>query len=135
MSTYSLIIELPKNTGSFCFSILTIYTNDWSTFWHVYCWHGYFFSAKFLNTWKPRKTFYLLWWASPPWYNICGTGLTYLLSWWGWWMQVGSVPYNQKFSCKYHLSFFEAAPLNRLPFYFGRSLHIISSLLSHFHLL
>ena len=28
-----------KSTESFCPSILTIYTNDWSPFWHVYCYH------------------------------------------------------------------------------------------------
>ena len=32
-----------KSTESFCLSILTIYTNDWSPFWRVYCYHVYFF--------------------------------------------------------------------------------------------
>ena len=32
-----------KSTESFCLSILTIYTNDWSHFWRVYCYHVYFF--------------------------------------------------------------------------------------------
>ena len=32
-----------KSTESLCLSILTIYTNDWSPFWYVYCCHVYFF--------------------------------------------------------------------------------------------
>ena len=32
-----------KSTESFCLSILTIYTNDWSTVRHVYWCHVYFF--------------------------------------------------------------------------------------------
>ena len=32
-----------KSRESFCLSILTIYTKDWSTFWHVCCCHIYFF--------------------------------------------------------------------------------------------
>ena len=51
---------------------------------------------------------------------------------WGWWMQAGSVLYNQKFSCKWNLSFFKGFPPNRLSFYLGILLHIISSLSSHF---
>ena len=32
-----------KSTERFCLIILTIYTNDWSPFRHVYCCHVYFF--------------------------------------------------------------------------------------------
>ena len=32
-----------KSRGSFCLTILTIYANDWSTFWHVSWCHVYFF--------------------------------------------------------------------------------------------
>ena len=32
-----------KSTESFCLSILAIYTNDRSPFWHVNCCHDYFF--------------------------------------------------------------------------------------------
>ena len=32
-----------KGRESFCVSILIIYTNDWSTFWHVYWCHVWFF--------------------------------------------------------------------------------------------
>ena len=47
-----LIIEFSRNEKlqlsreSFCLSILTIYTNDWFPFWHVYCCHVYFFFCK-----------------------------------------------------------------------------------------
>ena len=51
---------------------------------------------------------------------------------WGWWMQADSVPSNQKFSCKWNLSFFKAVPSNRLSFYLGSPLQIISFLFSHF---
>ena len=47
-------------------------------------------------------------------------------------MQAGSVSCNQKFYCKWNLSFFKAVSPNRLPFYLGSLLHIISSLSSHF---
>ena len=47
-------------------------------------------------------------------------------------MQTGSVPCNQKFSCKWNLSFFKAVPPNRLHFYLGSPLHRISSLFSNF---
>ena len=54
---------------------------------------------------------------------------------WGLWMQADSVPSDEKFSCKWHLSFFKAVPSNSLSFYLGGPLHIISSLLCHFCLL
>ena len=47
-------------------------------------------------------------------------------------MQAGSVPCNQKFHCKWNLSFFKAVPPNRLPLYLGSLLHIIISLSRHF---
>ena len=49
-------------------------------------------------------------------------------------MQADSVPSDQKFSCKWNLSFFKAVPSNRLSFYLGSLLHIISSLFIHFFL-
>ena len=49
-----------------------------------------------------------------------------------WWMQADSVPSNQKFSCKWNLSYFKVVLSNRLSFYLGSPLHIISFLLSHF---
>ena len=50
-------------------------------------------------------------------------------------MQTDSIPSDQKFSCKWNLSFYKVVPLNRLSFYLGSWLHIISSLFSHFCLL
>ena len=43
-------------------------------------------------------------------------------------LQAGSIPYDQKFFCKWNLSFFKAVPPNRLPFNLGSMLHITSSL-------
>ena len=120
-----------KCTESIYYSILTIYTNDWSTFWHVYCCHAYFFSARFLNMCKPRTKLYLLWRAGPPGLVFYGTGLAHLPNWLGWLIQAGSVLCDQKFFLQKKFITF---PLNRLPFYLGSSLHIISSLLSHFYL-
>ena len=72
-----------KITESIYCSILTIYTNDWWTFWRVYCCHAYFFSAGFLNMCKPRTIFYLLWLAGPPGLVLYGTGLAHLPNWLG----------------------------------------------------
>ena len=44
---------------------------------------GFFSSVRFLNMWKPRITFYLLWWAGPPWLTFSGSGLACLPSWLG----------------------------------------------------
>ena len=47
-------------------------------------------------------------------------------------MQAGSIPYDQKFSCKWILTFLKAVPPSRLPFYLGSLLLLIISLSSHF---
>ena len=47
-------------------------------------------------------------------------------------MQAGSIPCNQKFSCKWILTFLKAVLPSRLPFYLGSLLLTISSLSSHF---
>ena len=47
-------------------------------------------------------------------------------------MLADSIPSNQKFSCKWNSSFFKAVLSNRLSFYLGSPLHMISSLFSHF---
>ena len=47
-------------------------------------------------------------------------------------MQADSVPSDHKFSFKWNLSFFKAVPSNRLSFYLGCPLHIISPLFSQF---
>ena len=122
-----------KNTESFCLSILTIYTNDQSTYiltrLLLPC---LFFSARFLNMCKPRTTsisFDRL--AHLKWHFMEEGQHAYWASW-GWWMLAGLVPCNQKFSCNWNWSFFKAVPPNRLPLYLGSPLHIISFLLSQF---
>ena len=70
--------------------------------------------------------------SGPPRVGFYGSGLASLHAGWGWWMQAESVPSDQKFSCKWNLSFFKAVPSNRLSFLLGSPLHIISSLFSHF---
>ena len=45
-----------KSTESFCRNILAVYTNDWSTFWYIYCCYVNVFSGKFLNVCMPRTT-------------------------------------------------------------------------------
>ena len=91
-----------------------------------------FFSARFLNMCKPRTKLYLLWRAGPPGLVFYGTGLAHLPNWLG---MVNSgwlgFMWSEVFLQKKFITF----PLNRLPFYLGSSLHIISSLLSHFYLL
>ena len=72
-----------KSTESFCRSILAIYTNDWSTFWYVYCCYVYFFSGKFLNVCKPRTTTYPLWQPGLPGLVFYRSGLACLPSWLG----------------------------------------------------
>ena len=62
-----------KSRESFCLSILTIYTNDWSNFWHVYWCYVYFFFCeipKNVQTKNTRLRFY-------------GSGLASLPSWLG----------------------------------------------------
>ena len=64
--------------------------------------------------------------SGPPRLGFYGSGLASLHAGWGWWMQAESVPSDQKFSCKWNLSFFKAVPSNRLSFYLGSPLHIIN---------
>ena len=113
-----------KSTESFCLSILTIYTNDWSPFWHVYCCHV-FSSTRFLNICKPKTG----WPAS---IDILGSGLACLPSWLGMintgWL--GSIQSEIFFQMKFII--FKAVPSNRLSFYLSSLLHVISSLFSHF---
>ena len=91
--------------------------------------HVYLFSARFLNMCMPRTTFYLLWQACPPGLAFHGSGLACLLNWLGM-MHVG---WQMKFIiCKWNLSFFKAAPPNRLHSYLGNSLHRISTIFSYF---
>ena len=76
-----------------------------------------FYFVRFLNMCKPRA----------------GWPILIEVLWkWGWRIQADLVPSDQKFSRKWNLSFFKAVPSNRLSFYLGSPLQIISFLFSHF---
>ena len=113
-----------QSTESFCLSILTIYANDWSTFWYVYWCHVCFFFCEIPKYVQAKNGL-----ARLDWHYMEVGSQAY---WAGWrlWMQAGSVPSNQKFSCKW--TFFMDVLSNGLSFYQGNPLHIISSLFRHF---
>ena len=116
-----------KSTEWFCRSILAIYTNDWSTFWYVYCCYVYFFSGKFLNMCKPRTTTCSLWQPGPPGLAFYGSGSACLTSWVGMVSAGWLCSMRSETSCKWNLSFFKAVSPN-----LGSLFHIISSLFSNF---
>ena len=115
-----------KSRESFCLSILTIYTNDWSTFWHVYWCHVYFFFCEIPKYMQTKNRLAHFDW------DFMEVGWQVCWAYWGWWMQADTIPSDLKFSCKWNLSFFKAVPSNRLSFYLGSPLQIISFLFSHF---
>ena len=98
-------------------------------FWHIHCCHVYFFPARFLNMCKLRTTFFLPWRAGPPGLAFYGNRPARLPSWLR--MLNASWPCSMR-SGKWNLSFFKAVPPNRLSFFLGSPLHIISSLFSQF---
>ena len=111
-----------KITESFCLSMLTINTNDWFFFWHVY-WAAIFIFCKIPIC------------ASLEHYSLflrAGKGLTSLPSWLGivnggW---LGSM--RSKFFLQMKFIFFKAVRPDRLPFYLGSPLHIMNSLFTQF---
>ena len=120
-----------RSTESFCRSILAIYTNDWSTFWPVYCSYIYFFSGKFLNVRRARSTTYPLRQPGPPGLDFYGSELACLPSclgmvYAGWLYSMRSEIFLQM-----KLIIFQGCP-TKLPFYVGSLLHIISFLFSYF---
>ena len=84
------------------------------------------------NMCKPRTITYPLRQPGPPGLVFYGSGLHAYQAGWRWWIQAGSVSCDQKFSCKWNLSFFKTVPPNRLHFYLDSPLHRISSLFSYF---
>ena len=72
-------------------------------FWHVYCCHIYFFSARFQNMCKPETTFCLVRWVT-----------CLACDYTKWRKQTGSVPCDLIFARKLNLSFLWAVPLNQL---------------------
>ena len=92
----------------------------------VYCCHVYFFFCeipKYVQA-KSRLAYIDL--------DFMEVGYHTYKAGWGWWMQTDLVPSDQKFSCKWNISFFKAVPSNRLSIYLGSLLHITSSLIGHF---
>ena len=120
-----------KNTESFCRGILAICTNDWSTFWYVYCCYIYFFSGKFLNVCKPRTTTYPIWQTGPPGLVFYGSGLACLPSWLGMTNAGWLCSMQSEIFLLIKFIIFQGC-FTKLPFYLGSLLHIISSLFSHF---
>ena len=114
-----------KSTESFCLSILTIYTNDWSPFWHVYCYHVYFFFCEISKYVQAKNRLAHLDWhfrsglaCLPSWLGLMNTG----------WL--GSIQSDIFLQMKFII--FKAVPSNRLPYYLGSQLHVVSSLFGHF---
>ena len=113
-----------KSTKLFCLSILTIYTNDWSPFWHVYCYHVYFFFCEIPKYVQARNRLVHL-----DWHFIEWTGMLTKLAGYDEYSWLGSIRSEIFLQMKFII--FKAVPSNRLPFYLGSPLHIISSLFSH----
>ena len=132
-----MIIERSRNKKLQQYRIIllqhTSYLHNWLVLFLI-CFYCCFFSGKLLNMCKLRTTLYPLWQPGPPGLAFYGSELVCLQAGWGWWMQAGSVPCDQKCSCTYNFSFFMAVPLDRLSFHLDSLLHIISFLFSHFRL-
>ena len=117
-----------KSAESFCLSILTTQVIGSLKFWHIYCCHVYFFSARFLNMCKARTTFYLLWRDGPPGLGFYGSGPACLRSWQEM-LNVGRLG-SMRSEIFLKMKFSRVAPLSRLLFYLRKLLHIFSSLFS-----
>ena len=68
-----------KSIESTCLSMLTIQINDWSTFWHVYCCHVFYFfvwDSQYVQAYNN-----LLWRAGLTGLAFYGSGIACLLSW------------------------------------------------------
>ena len=139
-TSYSLIIKLSRNENLQKYRIIlsqhTNYMRKW-LFHFLTCLllPSLLFYVRFLNMHKQRTPFYFLWRAGPPWLLLYGSRLALLKkkkkkkkkkrlaclpSWMGMMNAVWS------------LSFFKAVPPNRCSTYLGSTLHIISSIFSHF---
>ena len=129
MSTsYGLTIVFSRNEKLqkciiFLSQDLTIYTNDWSTFWHVYLCHVCFFFCKNSNICAIQER------DDPPWLAFYGNGLA---SWPGWLDMVNAGWIGSIRSKIFFQMELINVPSNRLPFYAGSPLHIISSLFIFF---
>ena len=117
-------MKICKSRESFCLSIVTIYTNDCSTFWHVYWCHVYFFLWDSYICANQEQ-------AGPPRSGFYESGLPSLPSWLGMvnagWL--GSI--RSKIFLEWNLSFFKAVPSNRLSSDLGSPFHLISSVFNY----
>ena len=116
-----------KSTEWFFLTILTIYTNDWSPVFYMFTAIMFIFSsAKFPGMCKPRTGW-------PTLIDILWSRLACLPSWLihmvntGW---LGSIRSEVFLQMKFII--FKAVLSNRLTFYLGSLLHVISSLFGHF---
>ena len=115
-----------KSRKSFCLSILTIYTNDWSIFWHVYWCHVYFFLCEIPKYVQAKNRLAHLD------CDFMGVGYQVCRAGWGWWIQAHLVNQFRNFLAKKNLLFYKAVLSKRLSFYLESPLHVISSLFSLF---
>ena len=131
--SYGFIIELSRNEKLQNYIIILSHHTDYLHL-HLTCLllPCLFFSLRFLNMWKPRTTFYLLWWANPSGLAFCGCGPACLLSWLGmvkvgWLGSMQSEPFLQM-----KFIIFQGCSTKQAVFLPGQ--HIISYLISHFYL-
>ena len=129
MSTsFGLIIELLRNENLQNYRIiLSQHTNYLKKmvgplkFWHIYCYHVYFFFlVRFLSMCKTRTAFYLLWWAIPPGLASYGSGPARLLSWLG--MMNASWPCSMQSEIFLPMKFinFRSCPTKQAVFLLGK---------------
>ena len=115
-----------KNTKSLCLSILTIYKNDWSNFWYVYCYHVYFFFYEIPKYVQTKNRLAHLHWHFMEWASM----LTKL------WLGMINTDWPgsilSEISLERKFIFFNDVRSSRLPFYLGSPLHVIGSFFSHF---
>ena len=126
MSTsYGLIIKVSRNENLQKYRILlsqhTNYLHKWLLHvnFDIFAAANVCFSARLVNMCKPRAIFCFLLLAYLDWHFMEVEEQAYQAGW-GWWMQVGSVPCDQKFSYKWNLSLFKIAPTKQADFLPGQ---------------
>ena len=123
LSSCNLIIELSRNEKLQKYRIIlsphTNYLHKWLVNLHFDKFPAvvFFFSERFLSMCKPRTTFYLFEGLAHLDGDFMDVGQHTYGAAWGWWIRFSSVPWDQKFSCRWNLSFFKAIPLKRTPFF------------------
>ena len=116
-----------KTTKSFCLSILTIYSNDLSTFWHVYCCHVYFVFCEILKYVQAKSN--ILRRAGPPGLAFCGSGLACLPSWLGM-VNAGLLSFMQlEIFLQIKFIIFQGCPIKQAAFLHGQPTFTYSRML------